>query len=129
LQEFIVDAPAGFTIEGNRGYFRPQGEVTLAEAIRVLVGAVEYAKTIQLPELLLDGMRLTGYTQPSVIDRYQFGSSIANIAAGTTRIAVVLPANIIDPNHFGTLVATNRGLETEVFPTEAEALAWFERRS
>ncbi len=124
-----MTAPAGFEVQSSRGYFRPQGEVTLAEAIALLRGAAEYAQSFGLRELLLDGLALKGYEQPTILDRYQFISSLANIAAGVMRVAIVLPEQVLDPQRFGTLVATNRGLDANVFTNDEAAVAWLNRES
>lgn len=117
---------AGWEVIGHRGYYRPQGKVTLPEAINLLTNAAAHARSLGLRELLLDGLAMTGYGQPTILDRYQFISTLADIAAGTMRIAIVLPEAVLDPQRFGTLVATNRGLDSNVFTSEETALAWLE---
>jgi hypothetical protein len=115
-----------FEAIGSRGYYRPRGIVTLDQGLAMLIAAVEHARTLGLQELVLNATGLTGYSLPTVNDRYEFSSKIAAIGAGALRIAQVIPAEIIDPQHFGVLVAANRDLETNVFPTEAEAIAWLD---
>lgn len=121
-----MTAPAGFEVIGLRGYYRPQGKVTLVEAIELLSSAVAHARSLGLRELLLNGLALTGYQQPTILDRYQFISTLADIAAGAMRIAIVLPETALDPQRFGTLVATNRGLDSNVFTSEEDAVAWLD---
>jgi hypothetical protein len=121
-----VSPPAGFTVEGKRGYYRPQGEVTLDEAIALLVAATEYACTLGLSELVLNASGFTGYELPDILDRYQYSATLAHIGAGTLRVAQVMPADVIDPRRFGVLVANNRDLETRAFTNEADAVAWLD---
>lgn len=121
-----MPAPSRFTVVGHRGLYRPQEEVTLEQAIALLGKATEHAHSLGLRELLLNGSGFTGYQQPSILDRYQFISTLANIAAGAMRIAIVLPEQVIDPQRFGTLVATNRGLDANVFNNEEAAVAWLD---
>src|SRR6186997_1204522 len=118
LQELPMTAPAGFEVIGRRAFYRPQGIVTLEEGLALLTAATEYAHSLGLRELLLNAVGLTGYQQPSILDRYEFISTLASIAAGSQRIALVIPAEVIDPQRFGTLVAGNRGLESNVFASE-----------
>lgn len=124
-----MTAPAEFETIGCRGCYRPQQEVTLEDALALLIAATEYAHAQGLRELLLNAIGLTGYDQPTLLDRYQFISSLANIAAGSLRIAIVIPAAVIDPQRFGTLVATNRGLDSNVFASEEAAIAWLDSAS
>jgi hypothetical protein len=46
------------------------------------------------------------------------------VAAGAVRIAVVAKPEMIDPHMFGITVANNRGLISDAFTSEADALAW-----
>lgn len=121
-----MSAPADFTVEGKRGYYRPRGEVTLETGIALLVAAAEYASSLGLGELMLSGLGFTGYSPPNILDRYQYAATLANVGAGNMRVAQVLPTDILDPQRFGVLVANNRGLETRAFTSEAEALAWLD---
>lgn len=121
-----MTAPAGFEVIGHRGFYRPQKNVTLDEGLALLTRATEYARSLGLRELLLNAVGLTGYQQPSVLDRYEFISNLANIAAGSLRIAIVIPAEVIDPQRFGTLVAGNRGLHANVFASDEAAVAWLD---
>jgi L-ribulose-5-phosphate 3-epimerase UlaE len=117
---------AGFEVIGHRGYYRPHGKVTLPEAISLLIAGTQHARSLGLRELLLDGNGLSAYEPPSILDRYQFITTLADIAAGAMRIAIVLPEEVLDPQRFGTLVATNRGLVSNVFTSEETALAWLD---
>ena len=52
----------------------------------------------------------------------------AEEARGSLRLVMVARAEMIDPRKFGVTVAANRGLESNIFPTEAEARDWLDAR-
>jgi hypothetical protein len=43
-------------------------------------------------------------------------------------VATVLRADVYDPQKLGQLMAQNRGVSTDVFTNESEALAWLDAR-
>ncbi len=44
------------------------------------------------------------------------------------RAVMVARPEWIDPQKFGVIVAANRGFDANVFPKEAEAIAWLNER-
>lgn len=73
--------------------------------------------------LLLDLLAVTGDLQLS--GKYSVGMSSSQAFKRFSRVAVVQEERA--NNGFGALVAKNRGLNIEVFRTEAEALSWLLR--
>jgi hypothetical protein len=49
-------------------------------------------------------------------------------SAGTLRVALVVPEALMDPKKFAMLMAHNRGVNGDVFTSEAEALKWLNAR-
>ena len=47
----------------------------------------------------------------------------ASISHGL-HLAIIARPELIDPNHFGVTVASNRGLSANVFTSEPDAIAW-----
>jgi hypothetical protein len=127
-EEERVGVPNNFELAGTRGYFRPAGCVPLDEAIDLVTGALAFACEQGANQLLVDVSGLTGFPSPNVAERYYFCTKWAEVVAGRLRVAFVARPELIDPNKFGVTVATNRGLESDVFATETEALAWLDRR-
>jgi len=58
------------------------------------------------------------------MDRYSMGAQFAASAKFGLKVVLVAPPEVIDPNRFGVTVARNRGLDSNVFSSEAEAIAW-----
>ena len=65
-----------------------------------------------------------GYAIPNLSDRFFFISKWAETAAGRVALAIVAPPEVILQDKFGVTIATNRGLLSDVFTDEAEALEW-----
>ena len=124
-----MGVPNHFELTGVRGFFRPAGSVSLDEATDIITAALAFAYERGACEMLVDVSALTGFPAPCLGDRYFFVAKWAAVAAGRLCLAVVAPLEQIDPKKFGVTVASNRGLECDVFPTEAEALAWLDRRA
>jgi hypothetical protein len=73
--------------------------------------------------LLVDTTNLRGFPYPSTAERYFMGDQWASKSRGL-RLSVVARAELIDPEHFGVMVARNRGLLANVFSSEPEAIEW-----
>lgn len=121
-----MDTPDYFESVGNRGFFRPIGNLSLEETVEGVASAIQFAREQGIQELLVNVSALTGFDSPSIFERYQFVEKWASVARGKVRIAMVARAEMIDSQKFGVTVAANRGLVGDVFTTEAEAVAWLD---
>lgn len=121
-----MDQPADFEIVAGRGYLRPTTFVSIDHAVELVDAALSFARAQKLGELLADVRGLARFPSPSVIDRFWIVSRWAETAGSRVRLAVVACQEHIDPDKFGVAVAKNRGLEGNVFATDAEAVAWLE---
>jgi hypothetical protein len=74
----------------------------------------------------VDTTALTGFPAPDTFQRFLAAVGWAESAGGRLRLSMVARAEMIDPAKFGVTVAANRGLVSNVFTTEAEALAWLD---
>ena len=83
-----------------------------------------YARDHQIERLLVDVTGLTGFSSPSVGDRYWFIRRMANAGKSRVAVALVLESHLIDPERFGVTVAANSGLRADVFTSQTEALEW-----
>jgi hypothetical protein len=120
-----MNAPKGFQIAEDYASYRPAGEVTLPKAIELLGKAVTFASGKRIGKLLVDTTRLTGFKPPTMADRFDMGTQLAQVpGALRVKVAVVARAELIHPEKFGVTVATNRGMRVNVFASEAEALQW-----
>ena len=118
--------PDAFESIGLRGFYRPVAIVTFEQAIELVAQAMLFARSIGLTELVANTLGLTGYPRPTVVGRYAFATRWAACGGGVLRLAMVAPADAIDPQKIGVVMARNRGLDTDVFTTEPAAIAWLD---
>jgi hypothetical protein len=116
--------PQNFRIVGNRGTFRPAGIMSLYEAVNEIDEGLVFARQRGLKKLLVDTRALYGFDPPSVIERYWFIRRWARSVAAAVRVAIVARSELIDPEKFGTTVARNNGMASDVFLSEPKAAAW-----
>ena len=119
-----MNAPERFHIADGYAIYRPIANVSLQEAISLVSRAIIFAKNHQVRRLLVNTKKLTGFGPIGALDRYTMGEQFANAGWFSVRLAVVARAELIDPQRFGVTVARNRGLDVDVFTSEAKALAW-----
>jgi hypothetical protein len=121
-----MDALEYFEIAGSRGFFRPSGSVSLAEVVNMVTVAIEFARAHGVRELIVNVCDLTGFESPSITQRYFFVEKWAIVAGASVRLAMVVRTEMINPQKFGVTVAVNRGLDANVFESEAEAVDWLD---
>jgi hypothetical protein len=109
---------------GNCAYYRPAGKVTLEQASELCVRAIEFARVRRIPKLFVNFKALTGFPSPSLSERYFLARKWAAAGRGLVQLALVVQAEMIDPDKFGVTVARNDGMNADVFPEEQEALDW-----
>jgi hypothetical protein len=121
-----LDELAGFTINAGRGFYRPAGSISFDEAVAWVCAAIEAACQHQVRDLLVDTTALTGFPSPTTFERFLAAVNWAESAGGRLRLSMVARPEMIDPEKFGVTVARNRGLESNIFTTESEAIAWLD---
>lgn len=114
-------------VDDDCAYYRPAGRVTLEQGAELVDQAIAFARDRRIPKLLVDCTKLTGFPSPSLPERYFMVRGWAHTAQSLVQVAMVARPELIDPEKFGVTVARNAGLQAEVYPTEAEALAWLHR--
>ena len=117
-------SPEGFQVLTTHACYRPVKQVTLLEAVDLVSLAIRFARENKIKTLLADITELTGFESPTTTERYLFGERFAVEAMGMVKVAMVARPEVIHPRRFGVLVARNRGLLSEVFNSEADAIAW-----
>jgi hypothetical protein len=60
------------------------------------------------------------------LDRYQLGE-LAGRHLTAVPVAILITEALTDPDHFGKIVANNRGARVELFIQEAQACAWLKQ--
>lgn len=111
----LLDGYARCALEGPR---------STAEASRQIVAAVASARKQAARRLLVDLRAMAITREPSIAERYELGSEVLRVGAGMRRIAFLLHPERLTLYEFTFLVASSRGLPTEAFATEQQALAW-----
>lgn len=119
-----MDVPKYFQPLEDHAVFRPAGVMKLAQVVERVTGAISYARATGERRLLVVLTEVTGFPPPKLTARYRLVREWARASEGKVRVAVVTTAEIIDPNRFGVTVATNAGMEANVFVDEREALEW-----
>src|SRR4051794_277942 len=113
-----------FQIEQGYASFRPIGRVSFEEAAAACVEAIRVAWEQGIPRLLINLTGLAGLGPISTLDRFWLAKRCASEARPGFKLAVVANPELIDQQHFGAMVARNRGLRANVFVTEEEAHDW-----
>jgi hypothetical protein len=114
---------------GTRGFLRPTGVVTLEEATEIVAAGIERAQKLGLKDLVVNVHGLSGFAIPTTFGRYAFAVRWAQAAGGSLRVAFTSRPEFIDHEKIGMVIAQNRGLDTDVFTTEADAVSWLDARA
>ncbi len=121
----------------DEGFLRVHvtGEFVFEEANDCLVTVFEAIEQHKLQRVLVDCRQLSG--EPTTIERF-FHATFAvremdrfadkGVFRGT-RFSYLGHEPLIDRNHFGATVATNRGLIVKVSMNEQDALQWLKAES
>jgi hypothetical protein len=123
-----LDRLAGFDSEEKRGFYHPAGTVSFTEAVELVRAAIAAARANRLQQLLVDTTELHGFPSPDTFERFLAAVEWAEQASGGLRLAMVARPEMIDRDKFGVMVARNRGLVSNIFPTEPEARAWLDAK-
>ena len=105
------------------GVHRPVPGRSFADSADDSLAAIEAACAQRLPFLLIDGRGLA-LEPPSLAERAVLSRRWAAAANGRLQMAVVLPAALIDPEHFGVVAAAKHGLSGQVFDDIDDAWEW-----
>jgi hypothetical protein len=119
-----VNQPEHFEILDTHAVFRPTGEVSLEQAVRLVTSGIAFAREQRVQKLLVVTSGLTGFRSPDAIERYLFIQEWAAAADLSGRIAFVGKIEMIDPEKIGITMAASVGLVCDVFESEGAALAW-----
>ncbi|MCX6899993.1 MAG: hypothetical protein NT105_15010 [Verrucomicrobia bacterium] len=115
-----------FEVVGDHAEFRPSGQVSLDQMAQLVASAIALAREQHVRKLLAVTCGLTGFKSPDTFDRYYFIHKWAEASDHGVRVALVALPEMIDPQKFGVLVASNIGFIADIFASEAEALAWLQ---
>jgi hypothetical protein len=113
-------------IETMEGYscFRLSGNGPLEEAANKVIEAITFAREQGIRNLLIDVTHWTGHPNPTTMERFNWAEAFARAALAKVKVAMVVPAEFMDPEKFEVTVGRNRGLFGNVFDSEKDALEW-----
>lgn len=115
-------------MRNDYAHYRLAGDYTFDDAVTMVDGAIRWCREKKVARLLVDIKELSGFPSPSLIDRFEFATRWAESAAGRVAVSFVAPPALIDPEKIGVLMATNRGMQAEVFTDETDAIIWIQTR-
>lgn len=119
-----TDLPGGFEIGEGHAIHRPEGDVSFQEAGELLSQGIVYCRENGIRRLLIDTTKLTGFGPIGTAERFAIGERLSRAAMAAVKVVMVVRSELLDPALFGITVARNRGLFSNAFTSESEALKW-----
>ena len=119
-----MKAPEHFEVMEDYCCYRLSGHGPLAEAASKVMEVITFARKQGLRKLLIDTTKWTGHASPDTLERYTVAAAFAKAASSAMKLAMVVRPEMMDPDKFEVMVATNRGMNGNVFASEKDALAW-----
>ena len=110
----------------SRGHFTIAGRLQPEDATSLAVSAITAAAAEKLRALILNLEGVTLARRMSITDCYRAGQRLAEAGASLTRLAFVLTRECVEEHDLVFTAASNRGLSTRAFLSEAEALGWLQ---
>src|ERR1700722_16037652 len=94
-----------FQMQEGFAVFRPTGRVSLQQGVEMVTAAIEAAREQGIRKLMVVIPGISVFPSPSLGARYFFVQEWARAARGKVAVAMVAPAEMIDPQKFGVKVA------------------------
>jgi hypothetical protein len=121
-----MNKPENLEIVGRRAVYRPVATTTFERAVDLTGDAMRHARAQGCVDMLANLTGFTGFPSPSTVARYSMALKWAECAGSTLRVAMVVRTEVMDPQKIGVLMAQNRGVNGDIFTSEAEALRWLD---
>jgi len=118
-----MTAPEHFEVMDGYSCFRLSGGGSVEEWEDKVVEVITFFREQGVCNLLVDTRSWTGHGPPTITESFYFASAFAK-AGRPLKVALLARPEMMHPRKFGVTVATNRGLEGNIFDSEQEALAW-----
>ena len=119
-----MEALPGLALLDGYAAYRAEGEMCFEDAIGLAGRVIAYCRERGIERVLLDGRRLSGFGPLDATDRFRLSEEMARAARATVKVAIVVRPELLSLDLFGVMVARNRGLFTNSFASEVEAVAW-----
>lgn len=121
-----MDKQDRLEITGRRAIYRPVATTTFERAVELTAAAMRDAREAGCVDMLANLCGFTGFPSPDTIGRYSMALKWAESAGTQLRVALVVRAEVWDPQKIGTLMAQNRGVRGDIFLSEVEAVRWLD---
>lgn len=112
--------------ENQRARFTVAGRLQPEDAATLAVSAIAAAAAEKLKTLVLNLEGVTLARRMTVTDCYRAGQRLAEAGASLSRLAFVVSRECAQEHELVFTAASNRGLSTRAFLSEAEALHWLQ---
>ena len=123
-----MTAPKDVESVGTRAFYRPVAKVSFEQAVDLAVEAIRRARELGLSDMIVNTAGFTGFGPPSVFARYQMAAKFVQSAGTLLRLAIVARPEFFDPQKILILMMQNRGIDSEAFTNELDALKWLDAR-
>jgi hypothetical protein len=120
----IMNIPLHFELGDDFARFRPQGDLSLVEAVDAVTSAIAFCRDRDIRKLLVDSTGLPGIVSLTLADRFWMAQDFAQAAQGKVIVAMVATPAQIHPKKFGVMAANDAGLVCTVSASESEAIQW-----
>jgi hypothetical protein len=118
------NVPPFFEARNDHARYVPVGQVSLSEAVVLIGTAIRFAAKQNIGRLLVNITGLAGLGDLDTFDRYFSNEQFAKDSKRRLKIAMVARPELIDRNKFGVTVGRNRGMCSNIFSEEDEAIEW-----
>ena len=120
----LIQVPEFVSLQEKYAVCRPVGEMTLERAVTAVDDALHYCFRNKIRGLLVNVSGTSGFPSPSLTDRFWYVTKWAETARGRVVLSMVAPPFMVLPDKMGVTFASNRGLQSDVFFDENEAVEW-----
>jgi hypothetical protein len=119
-----MDGPHVFEMVDGIACLRIAGSYNFTTAIALVTSALAQAFMQRHDRLLVVATDVVGFDSPDIPARHQMIRHWAAAAQAWVRLAIVVRAELIDPEKFAVIAGRNFGFVSDVFVVEHEALDW-----
>jgi hypothetical protein len=119
-----MQTPENFEVRDGYSYYQLLGHGSLTEAASKVIEGIAFSRKQGVRNLLIDTTKWTGHASPSTLERFSWASAFSKVAGEWLKLALVVRPELMDPDKFEVTVATNRGMNGNVFDSEKDALDW-----
>ena len=121
-----MESLEGFEANGGRGFYRPNGRMSVELVADLMTATIRFARAQNLRDVVINITATSGFESPDEDFRSRLVKRWAATAAGLMRVVVVARREHIHPHKIGLIVAAEEGLQAHICEDEAEAITWLD---